>query len=242
MPRSIKKPVKKQSAKRTGAEDIPVYSDLREGIARRKKTFVSVAVTVAAVLAVAAGLYFHHESAVARANYYNARGYAVFYGLSPETPAAGAQRYAQALSWFEKAYGARASAYSLYYIGASRYELGQYDQAVKALSRVRSLYPDDAQFVPLSLYKTAMIELQLGKKGEALKYLRMMENSRFDALKDMAYYEDARLLESMGKKDAASRKFEELIGKFPQSPYAVDIEAQRAAGKAPSKQTPKPAR
>lgn len=237
MPQSIKK--RPPKTKKAGTPDILVYSELKEGIARRRKTLlVSVAAAVA-VLALAAGLYLHHAHVVGRANDYNARGYSIFYGLSPETPASGAARYGQALSWFEKANDARASAYSLYYIGACQYELGQYGAAVKTLSGVVSLYAGNAQFVSLSLYKIAMIELRLGKKDEALKYLRMMENSRFDALKDMAYYEDARLLESMGKKDEAEQKFRELLHKFPQSPYAIAVEAREGVQNAPAKQAPK---
>ncbi|MDA8086287.1 MAG: tetratricopeptide repeat protein [Nitrospiraceae bacterium] len=225
MPKSIKK----RPPKKARTEEIPVYSELKQTIARRQKAVLVAAVSAAVVLALAAGLYFHHTGTVRRANGYNARGYALFYGLSPEAPASDQLRYQQALSWFEKAYGERKSAYSLYYIGASQYELGQYAQAVATLQRIYSRYPDDAQFVPLSLYKLAMTELKLGKNDDALKYLRMMENSQFDSLKDMAYYEDGRLLESMGKKDEARQKFAELMQKFPQSPYSMDIRAQEAA-------------
>ncbi|MDA8326077.1 MAG: tetratricopeptide repeat protein [Nitrospiraceae bacterium] len=231
------RPIKKRPQKKAKTEEIPVYSDLKQTIAKRQKAVLVGVVATAIALALAAGIYFHHTGAVNRANNYNAKGYALFYGLSPETqPASSQLRYQQALSWFEKAYDVRESAYSLYYIGASQYELGQYAQAVQTLSRIYSRYPDDAQFVPLSLYKLAMTEFKLGKNDDALKYLRMMENSRFDSLKDMAYYEDARLLESMGKEDEARQKFAELIRKFPQSTYAMDIRAQEAAQKgAPQK-------
>ena len=250
MPRAIKKSVKKPP-KKTGNDEMYVYNELKERIAGRKKTLLAWGAAAAAVLALAAGLYIHHSVTAGRANEYNARGYAAFYGLSPEmpapappapgTPAGAAARYGQALSWFEKAYAARASAYSLYYIGASQYELGEYGPAVKTLSGVAARYPGDARFVPLSEYKLAMIELRLGKEDEALGYLRMMEKSPFDAFKDIAYYEDAKLLESMGKKDEAARKIEDLIHKFPQSSYAAEVKARQARetpANQPEKQKP----
>ena len=227
MPYAIKK-IAKKPPKKTGNDEMFVYNELKESIARRQKTLLAWGAAAVAVIALAAGLFIHHAITVDRANRYNARGYAVFYGLSPQTPAPGPARYGQALSWFEKAYAERASAYSLYYIGASQYELGQYGPAVKALTSIAAHYPGDAQFVPLSLYKTAMIELREGRQDQALKYFGMMEKSPFDAFKDVAYYEDARLLAIMGKKDAAAMKIEDLIHNFPQSPYAVEAETAQA--------------
>ena len=232
------KPIKKRPEKKKKTEDIAVYDELKETIAKRQKTLLAGTVSAIVIIVIAAGVYFFNQNAVSRANDYNAKGYAVFYGLSPETPASAQGRYQEALSLFEKAYGARKSAYSLYYIGASQYELGQYQQAIETLSGLYSRYPGNAQFVPLSLYKLAMAELRLGKNAEALKYLGMMESSSFESLKDMAYYEDARLLESMGKKDEAKRKFLELMEKFPQSPYTIDLKAQEAAQNAPKTGAP----
>lgn len=225
MPRTIKR----RAPKETKTEGIAVYNELRESIAKRQKTVLSVSIAVLAVIAIAAGIYFYHNSMVNRANDYNAQGYALYYGLSPQTPASAPQRYTIALSLFQKAYASRKSAYSLYYIGASQLALGQYGQAIDTLKQVYTNYSGDAQFVPLSLYKSAMASLMLGKNEDAIKYLSMMESSQFNSLKDMAYYEDARILESMGRKDEAGRKIDELIRLFPESPYAQDLKAQRAA-------------
>ncbi|MDA8085973.1 MAG: tetratricopeptide repeat protein [Nitrospiraceae bacterium] len=230
MPHTIKKRAPKE-AKTDGAA---VYSELKESIAKRQKTVLTLSIAVLAVLAIAAGIYFYHSNAVRTANNNNAQGYALYYGLSAQTPPAAAQRYTLALSFFQKAYAARKSAYSLYYIGASQYALGQYGQALDTFKKVYSNYPGDAQFVPLSLYKSAMAALMLGKNADALKYLSMMESSQFNSLKDMAYYEDARILASMGRKDEANRKIDELIRLFPESPYAQDLKAQMGAAQAPA--------
>lgn len=225
MPRTIKK----RPQKDTRSEGPLVYGDLKESIAKRQKTVIVISASVLAALAIAVGVYIYHNSTVRRANDYNAQGYSVYYGLSSATPASPQQRYGLALSDFKKAYDARKSAYSLYYIGASQYGLGQYVQAIDTLKQVYSRYAGDARFVPLSLYKAAMASLKLGKNEDAIKYLSMMESSQFDSLKDMAYYEDARILESMGKKEEANRKIDELIRAFPQSPYSMDFKAQRGA-------------
>ncbi len=230
MPRTIKK----RAPKETKADGMAVYDELKESIARRQKTVLSLSVSALVVIAIVAGLYFHHSSMIKKANEYNAQGYALYYGLSPQAPPA-PQRYTLALSFFQKAYAARKSAYSLYYVGASQYALGQYAQALATLKQVYTNYSGDAQFVPLSLYKSAMASLKMGNQEDAIKYLSMMEGSRFDSLKDMAYYEDARILESMGRTDEADRKINELIRLFPQSPYAMDLKAQREAAQAPAK-------
>ncbi len=232
MPRTIKKRAPREKETRT--DGMAVYDELKESIAKRQKAVLSLSIAVLVVIAVAAGLYFHHGSTVRKANDYNAQGYALYYGLSPQAPQP-PQRYALALSFFQKAYSARKSAYSLYYVGASQYALGQYAQALATLKKVYTDYPEDAQFVPLSLYKSAMVALKMGKAEDATKYLSMMEGSRFNSLKDMAYYEDARILESLGRKDEAARKINELIQLFPQSPYSMDLKAQMQAAQAQAK-------
>ncbi len=238
MPRTIKKRAPKETKK-----EVPVYEELKETIAERQKSLVKISVIVLIIVALAAGIYLYHSSTVRQANNNNAKGYSIYYGLSAEAPASIQQRYSLALSDFQKAYDAKKSAYSLYYIGASQYALGQYAPAINTMKQVYENYPGDAEFVPLSLYKSAMAALKMGKPDDALKYLSMMESSQYDSLKDMAYYEDAGILESMGKKDEANRKIDDLIRAFPQSQYAMDFKAQREAqtgAKAPQTPTAAP--
>ena len=77
----------------------------------------------------------------------------------------------------------------------------------------------------------AMIYIKKGDTNEAMKTLDTLINLSGDIYKDFALMEYGRLLEKEGKTDEADKKYQELITRFPNSPFAGEAKAKIAAEK-----------
>jgi tetratricopeptide (TPR) repeat protein len=209
-------------------EDVKnVIHDIGKSMAKRKKYLLPVGILIALTILAVAAVLFYHSEMNAKAAALEYEGYKIYYGLYQKQPLQKENQYQKALEAFQKAYDAHKSAYSLFYIAACYDAMGKYDDSLKALKELNERFPDDVRYVPLSYYKMALINLKAGKNDEALKLLATLYNYQTGELKDLALFESARILESMGKKEEAARKAEELRKNFPNSPFA-------RAGQAPA--------
>jgi outer membrane protein assembly factor BamD (BamD/ComL family) len=77
----------------------------------------------------------------------------------------------------------------------------------------------------------AMAYIKKGDVNEAKKTLDILYNLKGDIYKDFALIEYAKLLEKEGKLDEAKKKYEELVTKFPNSPFKDDAKAKLPAKK-----------
>ncbi|MDA8168278.1 MAG: tetratricopeptide repeat protein, partial [Nitrospiraceae bacterium] len=171
------KTIKKRPAKKAGAEETRVLSTLKETVSRRQKTILTASAAAVLFFALAAGVFFYFRNSAAKANEYNYEGYSLYYNLYTKEPLTPGERFQKALGYFQKAYSKKKSAYALYYIGASQYELGKYDDAIKTLTGLTKKYPS-GEYTSLALYKMAMASFRLGKNGDALKYFDTLEKSK----------------------------------------------------------------
>lgn len=234
MPKAIKKKVAKPARKEEDVKSIIHHA--RESIARRQKSLLPVFIGSAAIILLIAGFFIYRSHMNTKADALEYEAYQIYYGLHQKQPLPQADQYQKALEKFREAYDARKSAYPLFYIADCYYDMGKYDDALKALKELNERFPDDERFIPLSTYKMAVISLRKGDRDGALKLLDSLANSRTDTLRDLALAESANILASMGKTEESARKSEELKKNFPNSPFA------QTAGEAPVQATPPPAK
>lgn len=148
-----------------------------------------------------------------------------------KTYATAAERYRQAAQEFaevHRKYGSQGGGRrARYYEGLSRLELGQYDEAQKALSEVASS-GDDELATDLARLQLAELEKRRGRVDEALKmYRQMVDDASLDVPRDHVLMSLCSTLEDARRLPEAREAYRRLADEFPDSVYAP--EARRRA-------------
>jgi predicted negative regulator of RcsB-dependent stress response len=225
MPKPIKKRISKKPTLDTEAEVKEKFSSLKNTFRERKKTAVTYgSVFVIVILAVAGFLMYSYNSRQQATELEN-EAYKTYYSTSPQG-ASKTERVTKALDLFKKAYDTSKTPISLFYIADCYYELGRYDEALKTLGNFTRRYSGDEQLAPLAYQKMAMIYTVKGDINGALKTLDALYNLKSSIYKDFSLIESAKLLEKEGKKDEAKKKYDELVKKFPNSPFVEEARAK----------------
>jgi tetratricopeptide (TPR) repeat protein len=216
------RPIKRRAAKPPLGKEADVktlVARARSAAGRNLRRVAVVAVSVSIAVASVGGFYFYKKGVAGKADRLEYEGHKYYFGLYGTQPMIKAERYRKALESFEQAFELRESPFSLYYIAASHYALGNYDKAVEALGRLAGEFPREDKYVPLAYYKLAMAGMRAGKAEDALKALDSLAGYRAGPFGDLALIESARSLEGMGRKDEAVGKYKALVREFPDSPF-----------------------
>jgi tetratricopeptide (TPR) repeat protein len=148
-------------------------------------------------------------------------------GAQVKVYATAAERYRQAaqeLAEVHRKYGSQpAGRRARYYEGLSRVELGQYDEAQKALAEVAAVR-DAKELAPaLARLQLAELELRRGKVDEALKlYQQMADDASFTLPRDHVLMALSSTLEQAHRIPEAREAYRRLADEFPDSVYASE--------------------
>jgi tetratricopeptide (TPR) repeat protein len=228
------KPIKKRITKKTGDTETEVrarLTSLKDALKHRQKTVWKFTAGILVVLAILAGFLIHSYTSHKKAGTLEYEAYRIYYS-NPQAQSLDKQgQYKTALDMFKKAYDTNKSPLSLFYIAACYDDLGNYNEALKTLKDFVRRYSNEETYIPLVYQKMAAIYIKKGDTGEAKKTLHTLINLKGDIYKDFALLEYARLLEKEGKTDEADKKYQELVTRFPNSPFAVEARAKIAAEK-----------
>ncbi len=224
MPKVIKKKTAKRKRTEEGVKN--VLHDTREFISEKQRVLFPAVIALILLSVAVAGFLIYRSNLRNQAATLEYEGYKIYYGLYQKQPVQKEERYQKALDKFRKAYDANKSPFSLFYIAACYYDMGKYDEALKTLKELNERFPDDERFVPLSYHKMALITLRKGDREGYLKLLDILYNYRTGSFRDLALIESARMLEIMGKREDAVKKYEELTKNFPESPFAEEAKAK----------------
>jgi tetratricopeptide (TPR) repeat protein len=228
------KPIKKRITKKTGNTETEVkerLTSLKYALKHRRKMVLQSAAGILVVLAVLAGFIIHSYTARNSARTLEYQAYKIYYG-NPQAQSSDKQmQYKTALDMFRKAYDTSKSPLSLFYVAACYDNLGNYDEALKTLKDFVSRYSSDETYIPLVYLKMAAIYIKKGDTGGANKTFDTLISLKDDIYKDLALLQYARLLEKEGKTNEAAEKYQELVTRFPDSPFTVEAKARIAAGK-----------
>lgn len=230
MPKAIKKRIPKRTD--TPEEEVQEkLSSLKDTLQQRQSFTIKIAIGVLIVIvAVVTYLaYSYHAKSQAKALEYEA--YNIYYSRAGLQTASKEEQYKKALEAFQRAYDKKQSPFSLYYIAACHYELGQFDEALKTLKDFAGKYGNEEKFLPLAYRKMATIYMKKGDIPETKKTLDALYALRTDIYKDFALMEYGRLLEREGKTDEARKRYEELTIRFPSSPYKDEAQLKLSGQK-----------
>jgi predicted negative regulator of RcsB-dependent stress response len=218
MPKAIKKRVPKKTD--TPEEGVQAtLSNLKDTLLERQSTALTIGIGILVIIIAVVSFLFYSYTKETSAKKLEYEAYKIYYSRGPMQPENREEQYKKALNAFKKASDTRESPFSLYYIAACSYELGQYDEALKTLKDFSRRYSGEEKFLPLAYRKMITIYTKKGDAEEAKKTLDALYNLKSDIYKDFALMEYGRLLEKEGKPDEARKKYEELITRFPNSPF-----------------------
>ncbi len=214
MPKIIKRRAEKKGRTEEDIRDTVI--DIRERLKERQRTLVYIAIVFVVVTLSVSGLFIYKKTSANRAMELELDGYRLFYGDYQAQAVPPAERYKKALEKFKGSYEAKKRPNMLLYIANCRYELGDYDEAVKTLKELTNQF-SDSRIVPIAYYKMAMTYVKKGDLDNALNALKQIISVKDSALQDMALLETGKILELSGKTEDAKNKYKELINKFPKS-------------------------
>jgi predicted negative regulator of RcsB-dependent stress response len=225
MPKPIKKRISKKPTLDTETEVKAKFSSLKDAIRERRKTAVTYgSVFIIVILAVAGFLMYSYNSRQ-QSTQLEYEAYKIYYSTSPQGTNK-TERVTKALDLFKKAYDTSKTPISLFYIANCYYELGRYDEALTALKDFAGRYSSNEKLAPLAYQKMAMVYIVKGDMNGALKTLDALYNQKGNIYKDFSLIESAKLLEKEGKTDEAKKKYDELVKKFPDSPFIDEAKAK----------------
>ncbi len=225
MPKAIKKKITKKTTD-TEAEVKEKLTSFKDTLKERQKTVLRYGIGVLVVLIAIGGILVYSHTSQKKAKRFEYEAYKIYYTNTQMQTANKEDQYQKALDLFKKAYDTKKSPISLFYIAACYYQLGKYDDALKTLKDFTQRYSSDERLIPLAYQKMAMAYIRKGDINEAKKTLDSLYNLKGDIYKDFALIEYARILEKEGKLDEARKKYEELVTKFPNSPFKDEAKAK----------------
>ncbi len=107
---------------------------------------------------------------------------------------------------------------AVYYVGNTKFALGDFSGAVDAYRSFIARYPKDKMIQPFVRQRLALAFERLGDSDKALKALDELAKMADAPNRDQAYFEEGRLFEAKNQKVAAVGAYEELVKNFPESP------------------------
>lgn len=229
MPKVIKKKAVKHTKPDMDVKDI--LDGSREFVQNKRSVLLPVLIVVIIASIVISGVFIYRADINKKAAALEYEAYSVYYNLNQKQPLQKEEPYLLALEKFKKAYETKKSPFSLFYMASCHYNTGKYDEALKTLKTLNEQFPDDERFVPLSYYKMAVVNLKKGDMETALKLLETLYNYKTGYFKDLALIESARILDAIGKREEADKKYEELAKNFAASPFAEEAKARTGAKK-----------
>jgi len=218
MPKPIKKRQLKQEPHQENVQE--VLAKLASQANERKKQLAIAGIAALVLLLVAAGAYFFNKDTTERAAYLEAEAYNLFTGKYDTSSMQEAERLEKALAGFRNANSVRSTAFRQYYIAATLYSLGRYEECLSALDEFDSQYSSNMRFLPLSKLKRAMVHKKMGNNDLALSTLQEFNFLSSNTLKDVAIIETAELLEAMGREDEAQQYYKLLLREHQSSRFA----------------------
>lgn len=230
MPKAIKKRIPKKID--TPEEEVQEkLSSLKNTLQQRKNTALKLGIGLLVIIVGIISLLVYSYTSESRAKKIEAEAYKIYYSRGTLQQENREEQYRKSLEAFKKAYDTRKSPFSLYYIAACYYGLGQYDESLATLKDFVRKYSGEEQFLPLAYRKMVTIYMRKGDVGETKKTLDALYNVKGDIYKDFVLMEYGRLLEQEGKPDEARKKYEELITRFPGSPFKDEAQLKVSAKK-----------
>lgn len=233
MPKIIKKrPVKKRPV-----EEEEVANAARHALdtlkAKQRQTIIIVA-AIAIVAILIAAVNFYTSSQNNKVEDLQKEAFMYYYGEKPYDNLPDADRWAKARDLFQGSVEVKLTPTSLYYLGNSYYNLGDYGNAIKQYTLFTDKLGSEYEMLPLVYQKLAAAYFKTGSNDKALEVLGKLAQLKNGNFKDTALLMEARYYEGIGDRPKAIEKYRQLAGEFPQSPWSPEATAKVTQAERPA--------
>ena len=208
------KAIKKRKIKKTGPKEEKVKSAIERSLdaLKKKKRNLIIVLLVLGTAAVAVVSFMIYSSSTTKKAYaFERDAYKYYYNIDLTDE----ERLTKSLELFQKSIEVKPTAIPQFYVGNCYFNLGDYDNAVKAYNEVIGEYKNNDSLLPLVYQKLASAYVKNGKNNEAIKTLNAFAQFKKGIFKDTALILMARLYERTGKTEEAMEKYKELVKDFP---------------------------
>lgn len=230
MPKAIKKRVtKKIGLKEEDVKSAAVRS--LDIIKNKKRIFILILLVLGIAVISTIAFMLYSSSIKEEANSFEKEAYNYYYDINLKTPLTDEERWRKSLELFQKAIEVKSTSAVQFYIGNCYFNLGDYDNAIKAYNKFIDKYKNEEIILPLVYQKLASAYIKRGKNDEAIKTLNTLTQFKNGIFKDVALILEARHYETTGKHEDAIKKYKELVEGFPSSPWTVEAKARIEMGK-----------
>jgi len=225
MPKVIKKKVtKKTGLKEEKVKNAAVRSlDVLKG---KKRIFIFIALFLGIAVISTITFVVYSSSIKKKAYSFEKDAYTYYYNINFGNSLTEEERWRKSLELFQKAIEVKSTPSALFYLGNCYFNLGDYDNAIKAYNEFIDKYESNEEILPLVYQKLASAYTKKGKNDEAIKILDTLAEFKDGIFKDTALILVARHYELIGKPELALKKSRELVKDFPFSPWAFEANAR----------------
>jgi tetratricopeptide (TPR) repeat protein len=228
------KVIKKRTIKKTSFDDADVkgiatemWGNIQNAFNEKRREFTIGGAIIIGVAVIAMVTMAYSSSMKSKAYDIEVNAYNVYYsdqpGLSVES------RWKQSLDLFQDAVDIKASPSSLFYLGNSHFNIGDYENAIQAYNRFIDEFGSKDEITPLVYQKLAAAYFRAGNNNDAVSTLNKLAEVSGGIFRDTAHVLEARHYASIGNNDMALAKYEEIANGFPGSLWAAEAEAKVAA-------------
>lgn len=223
------KVIKKRLTKKTRLKEEEVKSKAVETITllKEKKRLLIYGLSALSLVAILVVIFIFYSFSMKRKAYaYERDAYNYYYSINLKSSMTDEERWKKALGLFQKAVETRATPVVQFYIGNGYFNLGDYENAIKAYNEFIAKYKNDEEILPLVYQKLASAYIKNGRGDEAIKTLNALAQFKNGIFKDTALSLEARYYETTGRQEEAVRKYKELVKDFPFSLWSAEAKAK----------------
>ncbi len=225
MPKAIKKRVtKKIGVKEEEVKSVAIRS--LDILKKKKRIFILILLALGIVVISTIAFMLYSSSIKEKAYSFEREAYNYYYEINLKPPLSAEERWRKSLELFQKAIEVKSTPAVQFYIGNCYFNLGDYDNAIKAYNKFIDKYKNEEVILPLVYQKLASAYIKKGKNDEVVKTLNTLAQFKNGIFKDVALILEARHYETTGKHEDAIKKYKELVESFPSSPWTAEAKAR----------------
>lgn len=120
----------------------------------------------------------------------------------------------------------RSSPIAGYYLGNVHMELKEYDAAISVYNGLLERYPHRSDLIPLVYQRLGYAYLAKGDNKNALESFNRTAKLEMAKNRDQSLFESGRILEVMGEKGEARKKYKEIVTSYPSSPFSAEAQVK----------------
>ena len=226
------KPIKKRIDTRQRVLDEEKVKSIYEKFYEYYKTYKNV--VIASVLVLTIFLFalitysFYSRSTKDKLQKEEAKAYRLMYDIQSKPSLTEKERLTKAIEHYKKALEIKQNHLTLLSLGNAYLRLSELDKALETYETFIRKY-SDSKLVPLAYQMKAKAYQAKGDNEKAIEELDKLANYKNGIFQDTAFFKEAQLLESYGKKEEAIKKYEELISSYPTSLLVGQAKAKLAS-------------